>query len=317
MLSSSPHSSQTSWVRATALSWRIVFARFTFALLVVLALALILWGRTKPESVEQMRVRTLDAFSSVLDATSRPFEVTSRVLEHLTTWLHMASENVTLREENAALRHWHTTALALSEENRELRALVHHVFEPPSRYLSARVLADLGGLFARNVLVAAGSRDGVRVGMAALTGEGLIGRVSEAGEWTSRLLMITDATSRLPVVVADTGDQAVVAGQNSGEMILLYVNPNVTLQAGMRVLTSGHGGIFPPNLPVGVLTHQVDGVWRVVPLASFERLRHVQIVEFDWHASRSSPEPIQGANKMLKLQVPHLEGSHEATHGAR
>ena len=89
---------------------------------------------------------------------------------------------------------------ALAAENAELRDLTNLVPDPAASCISAQVIADLGGAFCANVLVDAGARDGVQRGQAAMTGDGLVGRVAEVGERTARILLLTDLNSHIPVI---------------------------------------------------------------------------------------------------------------------
>src|SRR5436853_3534251 len=106
-------------------------------------------------------------------------------------------------------------ALRLSVENVELRDLAKLVPEPAISFVTARVIADSGGAYARNVMVNAGRDNGVTRGQAAITGEGLVGRVAEVGSRAARVLLITDLDSRVPVIVDGTGQRAILAGDNS------------------------------------------------------------------------------------------------------
>src|SRR3546814_11384359 len=93
---------------------------------------------------------------------------------------------------------------------------------PEIDFVSAHVVGDLGGAFVRSVLVDAGARDNVEKGQAAVTGEGLAGRVFEVGHRAARVLLLTDINSRIPVVIERTRDRAVVAGNTSSLLRLLY-----------------------------------------------------------------------------------------------
>ena len=173
------------------------------------------------------------------------------------------------------------SASSLEKENRELRQLLHFKTEPNLAYISARVIADTGGAYVRGLIVTAGKTDGVRDGMAVMTGDGLIGRVVEVGDWSSRVLLISDLNSRIPVAVADTGDRAILAGDNSPQPKLLFMPRDAVATSGARVVTSGHGGVFPPNLPIGVLQETARGVYNVVPSADLGRVTYVRLVDFD------------------------------------
>ncbi len=129
------------------------------------------------------------------------------------SYLSLREENAKLRQDSLQLKEWQNAAANLDRENHELRALLRFKTEPRFAYISARVIADTGGPFSRGLIVTAGKLDGVREGMAATTGDGLIGRVVDAGDWSSRVVLITDLNSRIPVTVMGSGDRAIMAGR--------------------------------------------------------------------------------------------------------
>jgi rod shape-determining protein MreC len=130
------------------------------------------------------------------------------------------------------------------------------------------------------MLLNAGSRDGIRKGQAVIAGEYLVGRIAEVGDRSARVLLLTDINSHIPVVVEGTRAKAILAGDNSDRARLNYLAPNSAAAPGTRVVTSGHGGAFPPGLPVGVITTLQDGVVRVEPFVHRYALDYVTVVDF-------------------------------------
>ena len=179
--------------------------------------------------------------------------------------------------------------VTLQTENNGLRDLLRYKAEPGASYISARVIADTGGPFVRGLIVTAGKLDGVREGMAAMTGDGLIGRVVEAGDWSSRVLLITDFNSRIPVMVEGSGERAVLAGDNTAEPKLLYLPQDIVLNAGSRVVTSGHGGVFPPNLPIGIVRETGPNSYNLIAAADLGRINYVRLVDFNLKGGQVNP----------------------------
>jgi rod shape-determining protein MreC len=270
----------TGWSALAALPWRAFNQRFSFLFFMLLALGLLVLGRAQPQLVENTRARIVDGLTPVLDAAAWPMAAAEAAVTRVKSYVSLQQENERLRAGNAQLAQWQNAVVALQNENRELRGLLHFKAEPNLAYISARVIADTGGPFVRGLIVTAGKLDGVREGMAAMTGDGLIGRVVEAGDWSSRVLLITDLNSRIPVTVAGSGDRAILAGDNSNQPKLLYLPQDAVLNPGARVITSGHGGIFPPGLPVGAVTESSRGVYSVVPAADLGRVNDVRLVDF-------------------------------------
>lgn len=280
---------RNDWVYTAAVSWRHVAQRFSFALFLLLAVGLLVAGRSQPVIMDDVRAHVLDGLAPVLDALARPMKLVDNVKQRIAYSVNLQDENAKLRAENARLTQWQNTALALENQNKELRGLLHYQAEPQLAYVTARVIADTGGPFVRSLVITAGKLDGVRDGMAAMTGDGLIGRVVEVGSWSSRILLINDMNSRIPVTITGSGDHAILAGDNSQQPKLLYLPQDASVTAGARVITSGHGGIFPPDLPVGVVTRASRGNYEVTPLAALDRINQVRLVDFNLKGGEFNP----------------------------
>ena len=118
-------------------------------------------------------------------------------------------------------------------------------------------------------------------GQAAVTGDGLIGRISGVGSRSSRLLLITDLNSRIPIVIEATRTRAVLAGTNTGRPRMIHLPTGAAVAIGDRVVTSGHGGGFPSGLPIGVVTMATDGVIEVQPYVNRERIEYVRVLDYE------------------------------------
>lgn len=132
-------------------------------------------------------------------------------------------------------------------ENEHLKSLLKFHAELQATSLTARVIATTGAPYAASMIVTAGARDGVRKNMAAVSEDGLVGRVIEVGEWSARILLLHDPESRVPVAVQEDGTRAILAGLGNGDLELRYLPSDAVLRPAMRLLTSGHGGLLLPT----------------------------------------------------------------------
>lgn len=255
--------------------------RFALLFLVGVAVALMLLDKADSVVIERARSAVNDAVAPILDAASRPVASFNEIAEQAGELVSVAAENTALREQNERLQHWQTVAQRLEAENQALRSLLNLTPEPIRHYVTAQVVADQGGAFVRSVLVDAGAREGVARGQAALTGEGLAGRVVEVGKRITRVLLITDMNSRIPILVGDTQDRAVLVGDNTALPYLRYLEPRVEVKPGDRVVTSGHGGVFPPGLPVGQVTSAGEDGIRVQPFADWGHMQYLRLVDYE------------------------------------
>ena len=276
---------------------RATIQRTTPPLLILLSAAIVILGKADQTMFETLRTNLTDDAAPVLDALSRPIGAADSVVDWARGIVSMYQENVRLTRENERLLQWQQIALKLTADNGELRGLLKSVPDNAVSYVTARVIANSGGGYVRTVMVNGGADRGLARGQAAITGDGLVGRLTEVGRRAARVLLITDLNSRIPVVIESSHASAVLAGDNSGRPRLLYVSEPNTLKIGDRILTSGDGGIFPPGLPVGVVAALGPGEARVEPYVDLSRLGYVLIV--DYGLSGSLPEPVPA--------VPHSE----------
>lgn len=254
--------------------------RFVYPLLILGAFALMILGKADLLLIERMRTTMADALAPVLSFLSEPAARVAEMIEGGRDMVRLREENALLRSENERLRQWQTVANRLEQENIQLRELSRLVAEPPATMVSARVIADAGGIFVHSVLIGAGSRAGVAKGDAVMTADGLVGRVAALGERSARVLLLADLNSRIPVMIEATRERAMLTGDNSPQPRLLYLPTTAHPEPGQRIVTSGDGGSFPAGLPIGVVADSGDGPPRVLPFVDFNRLEFVRVIDF-------------------------------------
>ncbi len=259
---------------------KVAAQRLTLPFLIFVSSMLVVFGKTDTLLYDGLRVGLVDRIAPVLQAVGQPFATVTGVFQAASDAVSVHRENAELREENARLLQWQEVARSLAAENAELRDLVKLVPQDAVSSVAARVIADSGGAFARNVLVNAGHDDGVQRGQAAMTGVGLVGRVAEVGARTARILLLTDLNSHIPVELEETHERAVLDGDNSEQPRLVYLPPKTEVAVGQRIVTGGAGGVFPPGLPVGVVASVSGDLIRVEPYAELAQLELVRIVDF-------------------------------------
>ncbi len=271
---------------------RATIQRTTPPLLVLLSAAIIVLGKADQAAFDSLRTTLTDDAAPALDALSRPLGAAANLYARARGVLTMYQDNSRLEQENARLLQWQQVALKLSADNRELRSLVKAVPETSVSYVTARIIASSGGGYVRTVMVNAGSDQGLARGQAAITGNGLVGRLTEVGGRAGRVLLITDLNSRIPVMIERSHTKAVLAGDNSERPRLLYTGSSDEVKLGDRIVTSGDGGVFPPGLPVGVVSALDAGGSRVEPYVELSQLDSLLIV--DYGLAGALPQPLPG-----------------------
>ena len=254
-------------------------AKLSSLFFLVAALALFMFSSISSGNMGTLRMYTTDFFAPVLSIFSAPVQDAVATVENVAGLSDIKAEMAALREENVKLRRWYQQAMILDAENKELQKLLNFKADHDMRYVTARVIADSGNAYLRSLLVKAGTDDGVFKGQAVIGGEGLIGRIVESGKNAARVLLLTDVNSRVPVVVGNMNARAILSGNNDGMPTLDHLPLGTELKVGMKIITSGHGGVLPYGLPVGKVALNKDGSMGVEIYESADRLTHVRVLD--------------------------------------
>lgn len=259
---------------------RQALSKLTLPVLVVAAFGFMLLGKADTLLAERARMALNDGLAPIYSVLAEPLGAIHAGLTEVSSLWGLRDENAKLREENDYLRRWQSIALALDAENARLKASLNWIPDPHANFVTARVVADAGGIYARAALLAVGPNHSIRKGQIALDERGLIGRVTEVGSRTARVLLITDLNSRIPVTMETSRARAILVGTNGGRPRLLYWPEGVLPQEGERIVTSAEANAFPANLPIGTVHHSASGAPEVEPFALLQRLEIVRIFDY-------------------------------------
>jgi len=259
---------------------RQALARLTLPVLIVVSLAMMLLGRATPGFPEHARTALSDALAPIYGALSIPLDAARATGATVHDAFSLRGENAALRAENDRLRHWYDVAMALDAENATLKANLHWVPDPTLSFVTAHVVADAGGVYARSVLISVGPNHTVQKGQIALDANGLVGRVTEVGARSARILLITDINSRIPVMLEVSHAHAILVGGNTAEPKLIYLPEGTHPAEGERVVTSAEANAFPSGLLVGTVHYTGSGAPAVAPSANLDRLEIVRVFDY-------------------------------------
>ena len=198
----------------------------------------------------------------------------------LSDYVFAASENRKLRRKVAELSQYRDLYLEERDVNARYEKLLKLRTEPPIDMVAARSVSVSRGPFAKNRLIDAGSDKKIVFGNPVVTDEGLVGRVVGVSPGVSRVLMVTDINSHIPVMILRTDARALMDGDGGEYPKMDWVRGHDSVRQGDQVLTSGDGGIFPRGLPVGEAVKGVDGVWRIRLYANRAPIDFVKVLLF-------------------------------------
>ncbi len=162
-------------------------------------------------------------------------------------------ENRILRIRLEALRAHGEAHRELAEENARLRRLLQFRVEGSWKAIPAEVVGRELGPWSRGFLVDRGTRDGVRPGMAVITPSGLVGRVTEAGSTSSRVMALTDPHFRVAAILSQSRVSGLCMGVGRGHAVLTYLPGDLSMKPGEGIVTTGGRSFAPKGLPVGTI----------------------------------------------------------------
>ena len=235
---------------------RQALARLTLPVLVAAAFGLMLLGKADLLLAGRARMALADAVAPIFALVAEPLTAIHGAIDSARDLLTLRSDNARLRAENEQLRQWQAAAMALDAENATLKANLRWIPDPAPSYVTARVVADAGGVYARAVLLSIGPNHSITKGQIALDERGLVGRVTELGTRSARVLLVTDMNSRIPVILEGSRARAILVGTNGPRPRLLHWPEGTMPVEGERVVTSAEAQAFPAGLPVGVVPLQ-------------------------------------------------------------
>lgn len=268
--------------------------RLLLAVLLLFLFSLTLIWRIDNPRMERVRAEITDRFIPNFDWAMAPFTGLARMAEDFQSYQRLFEQNQELRQELQDMRAWREAALQLEEENARLRDLAQVQLDPELTFVSGVVMADSGSPFRRSVLINVGARDGILDGWATMDGLGVVGRISGVGQSTSRVILLTDSNSRVPVTIQPAGTQALLMGDNSAAPALEFIEDRDDIAPGDRVVTSGDGGLFPSGLLVGQMVVTADGRYRVRLAAEFSRLSFLRVMRSHPGTTLSDPGGLIG-----------------------
>ncbi|MFQ3183614.1 MAG: rod shape-determining protein MreC [Alteromonas macleodii] len=252
--------------------------RLLVGVLVLFMFAMFLVWRIDNPRVERFRMIVIDAVVPNLNWAMAPVTGVINLLSDFQSYQRLAHQNSDLRHELQDMKSWREAAIQLDQENARLRDLINVQLDPQLTRITGVVLADSGSPFRQSVLLNVGARDGILDGWPAMDGIGLVGRISGVGNETSRVILVTDTSSQIPVTIQPSGQRAILSGDNTINPLLQFIEDPDQVRPGDRIVSSGDGGVFPADLLVGQLARGTDGRPRARLSADLERIEFLRVL---------------------------------------
>ena len=264
---------------------------------VLFAIMLLVIAIADPRGFNALKGAALDATTPVSSGGRGITRVFHDIGDEVGNYFRAAAQNGALKQEVAQSRRKLIEARAIEYENRRLKSILQLRDDLGDEIAVARIVGSSMGSARRLATLAAGASSGVTPGQPVRSADGLIGRVLETGRYASRVLLVTDGASNVPVRLVRDGTPAIATGRGDGTIDLktLEVGKN-PFRRGDILVTSGIGGIYPPNVPVAVVVGVKRDSTVARPIADPARIDFAVVQAIYEPAATDAPEG--GANPL-------------------
>lgn len=218
-------------------------------------LGLVITSIFNPEAFSSLRSAAADVTEPAARATAGGRSVGKDVLSGIAGFFQMGSKHARLERELAEAKVRLVEADAINAENKRLKELLHLSRKDEGAVAVARLTSSTSASTRRYATLDAGRDKGLTKGMPVRSKLGLVGRVLEVGGSTSRVLLVTDTESVVPVRRSTDGVPAFAQGNGDGTLRIRLINLGINpLRKGDVMVTSGSGGLYRPGTPIAILT---------------------------------------------------------------
>ena len=254
-------------------------ARIATVVCLLIAAGLVFLSATGHPLGSKIKYGLLDAVTPVVEWVSTPITGIRNLMNDKSHLFAAYEENKQLREEAEALRRWQSVAQALKAENDSLRALAGYQPVEESKYITARVIGQSPDTLSASLTINTGSEENVQELQPVIDAYGLIGRVTELADNHSRVLLLTDSNSKIPVVTADSRVHGILIGTGDELMRLTFLGADwEKIPVGESVVTTEEGKLIPGGIAVGsVFKRDKHGLY-VKPPRPLAQSEYVRVI---------------------------------------
>ena len=230
-----------------------LFKRIELIFFIILSIAFLVTSKVNKNITDDVSFAFVGVSLPVVKFAAFPFNTVINLLINFQELIDAKKDNAALKEENSKMRALYITAVNLNNENKELKNLLKFVIPKSVNYVVAKISGRSHGLFNQNLFINAGLNRNVAEGNIVTGAVGMIGRVVDVAEDKSRLMLVTDPSSRIPVIASNARARGILVGTNNNLMEILYLSKNHQIKVGDMIFTSGDGDVLPPGILIGVV----------------------------------------------------------------
>ena len=240
--------------------------KFSLVFLLIVAFIIFLLDSYQYKTISITRSIINDGIYRLTNISTAPFKLLPAINSKIKEITFAINENKDLKIELQKLKNKEFQVEFLKNQNDSLKRILESDVKIKGKSTLAKVLLDKDSPYLKSIVINRGSKSGISKGMPVVDGSYLVGKIVEVNFLSSRVLLLNDLNSRIPVTLGDESTQAILSGKGGKKPLLEYLPELYTPSENLNVFTSGKDGIFIPGLPVG--TTEIDGLEVKVKLFS-------------------------------------------------
>ena len=226
--------------------------KFSLFVLILVSIFIFALDNAKLKPINFLRSLINDGIYRISAISSSPIKFSGSTKDFFVKQVFVYKENERLKSELEKLKKNNLNSLYLKTENDSLQNVLKLKKDSPYTLVNAKVILDKSSPYLNSVIINKGSNSGIKLGMPVLNQGFLAGRIVEVNFTSSRILLLNDLNSRIPVVVSPNGFQAILSGVGKKEPSLQYLPENFKLSDKENLIfTSGKDGVLFPGIAVG------------------------------------------------------------------
>ncbi len=225
--------------------------KFSLFVLIILSIIFIFVETIQTKPLNYLRSFIKDTIYRGVLIASAPSKGFSNFTGYVKEHVNLYSDYGELIKENAKLKNEISKTDFLELENTQLRKLIEEQIASGPNLVSARVMLDKQSPYLNSFIINIGSNKKIKNGLAVLDGKNFIGRIVDVNFFSSRVLLVSDLNSKIPVLIEPSANHAILSGHGINKPTLEYLPEKHAIQNGDKVYTSGKEGIFLPGIPIG------------------------------------------------------------------
>ena len=254
--------------------------RFSLLSLILFSIIFLILGSLNFKAINYVKMGINEIVYRSSFIVSGPENFIKKNYSIIQNHLNLYKENKKNESELTTLRSKDLLNEFIILENQRLKNIVDD-YLVKSDILFAKVLSDRGSPFLKSIIINKGSKHDINLGMVVADGEHLIGTVVQVNYLSSRVLLLSDLNSKIPVTIEPNGLLSILSGTGKDYGVIQYSKRNENIKKESIVYTSGSSGLFKLGIPVGRISKDSsDDKNKVEFFSDFSQLRFVKIFSF-------------------------------------